>query len=130
LEEIYTLIEKWADVVVTHYIPYISVMKGELTYDQALDMENKKGGDARKDADIHRVSALAEIYFPEATTEYVKIMEAQDVASKIESEHKAQYKAGNTEGTAFVHPLLAELDRLDRATKTFKNKLLKIEKTL
>jgi hypothetical protein len=38
LEELYLLHEAWLNALATSYLPIISVMKGEITYNQALDM--------------------------------------------------------------------------------------------
>ena len=38
LEELYLLQEAWLNALATSYLPVLNVMKGEITYNQALDM--------------------------------------------------------------------------------------------
>lgn len=48
LEELYSLVGRWAGEAVIHHVTYRKVMEGELTYNQALDLtlKNKSSVDA------------------------------------------------------------------------------------
>lgn len=60
LEELYALLGRWASVFVNHHTTYRRVMRGELTYNDALDLQIPGG----EKVDAERLFTLAELYFP------------------------------------------------------------------
>lgn len=62
LEELYTLIEKWAGAIVIHHTTYRRVMHGDLSYNQALDFTIE----SEHKFDTQRLFTIAELYFPES----------------------------------------------------------------
>ena len=60
LEELYLLHEGWLNAFATSNLPFISVMKGEITYNDALDMfiENNK----TRTIDFKRLQMLVGLY--------------------------------------------------------------------
>ena len=88
LEELYSLVGRWAGEVVIHHVTYRKVMDGELTYNQALDItiENKPSIDA------NRMFTLAELYFPSAHDALEELKSLRDKAAAIQTTFKQGYK--------------------------------------
>ncbi|MCG8672400.1 MAG: hypothetical protein MI867_23550, partial [Pseudomonadales bacterium] len=88
LEELYQLVDSWAGVVVSHHIAYRSVMYGEITYNQALDITNER--DHKMDS--ARLFTLADLYFPDSHSLLEVIKSSRDLLSDIQEEYKGIYK--------------------------------------
>lgn len=88
LEELYSLVGRWAGEAVIHHVTYRKVMEGELTYNQALDLTLKN----KSSVDANRMFTLAELYFPSAHGALQKLKELRDDAAAIQSSFKQSYK--------------------------------------
>jgi hypothetical protein len=112
LEELYLLNEGWLNVFASSNLPFISVMKGEITYNDALDMfidSNKN-----RTVDFKRLQMLVDLYFPEIRPAFDQLATARDQVNKIKSEHKRQHKRGNIDGTAYVMPFIEAQQKVER----------------
>jgi hypothetical protein len=85
LEELYSLVGRWAAEVVIHHVTYRKVMDGELTYNQALDLTLKN----KSSVDANRMFTLAELYFPSAHGALQELKELRDDAAAIQSSFNA-----------------------------------------
>lgn len=119
LEELYSLVSQWANDVVTHHMTYQRVMVGELSYNQALDLEiaSKQGGNA------NRLFTLAELYFPSTRQALEKLKELRDEASRIRSDFKSEYKQGKLTSQRHSKALIDVLNRFNAAVREYQNAL-------
>ena len=99
LEELYLLLEEWLSSLLTYYLPYMSVMKGELSYNDALD-QTIDLGNSRK-VNYKRLEMLIDIYFSEVKQEFALLLEKRSKAGDIMAAHKMEYKKGNLDGRQF-----------------------------
>jgi hypothetical protein len=122
LEELYLLIETWVNALAMYHLPIFAVMRGELSYNDALDIviENNKA----RPVDFKRILMLVDLYFPEMKPTLDKLSEARDKAAKILAEHKREYKRGNIDGSAFASPLLDAQRDIESASKIVKEQII------
>ena len=122
LEELYLLHEAWMNALSTSYLPFLSVMKGEITYDQALDLfiENNK----TPQANFKRLQMLVDLYFPEIKPAFTQLSAARVGANKIKAEHKREYKRGNIDGFAYVAPFIEAQKKLASESLTMKEQII------
>lgn len=122
LEELYLLHEAWMNALSTSYLPFLSVMQGDITYDQALDLfiENNKN---RRD-DFKRLQMLVDLYFPEIKSAFSQLSVARDRANKIKAEHKREYKRGNTNGFAYAGPFIEAQKKLESESLSMRDQII------
>jgi len=127
LEEVYVLTEKFVTQLSIHWMLYMQVMDGGLTYNQALDI----GNDRKVDAPVYdRLEMLVDLYFPELHESFAEIIQHRDAANKILAEHKRNYKAGDFDGNCYVKPMRDILLGVDTAVKRFKESVVLQERKL
>lgn len=119
LEELYSLVGRWAGEVVIHHVTYRKVMEGELTYDQvlALTLNNKPSVDA------HRMFTLAELYFPSAHGALQEIKALRDEAASIQSSFKQSYKQDGEPSREHAKALTAVLEKFNAGIAKYEGEL-------
>src|ERR1019366_6406764 len=88
-EELYTLTSTWLKMIATHHIRKTYVMLGNITYDQALDLEVK---DDKHLLDFERIGLLVDVYFPSARSAYDAVLAVRDERNEIEMTFDRDYK--------------------------------------
>src|SRR5947209_5211655 len=77
LEECFRAVHHYIITMTTHYLPFIEVMSGRLTFDQANEMIIKEG--KRQDRDYAMVSELLiTMYFPSLRIHFEALLETRD----------------------------------------------------
>ena len=111
LEELYSLVGRWAGQVVVHHATYRKVMDGERSYNDALDItiNNKSLVDA------NRMFTLAELYFPSAHGALQEIKALRDEASSIQAEFKHLHKLDGQPSPEHSRALSPVLERFNVA---------------
>ncbi|MCU1264129.1 MAG: hypothetical protein JWM21_447 [Acidobacteria bacterium] len=122
VEELYLLHEEWLNVSASSNLPFISVMKGEITYNDALDMFID--GNKNRTVDFKRLQMLVDLYFPDVKASFDRLATARDEVNKIKSEHKRQYKRGNIDGTAYVMPFIEAQQTLEGEASHVKEQII------
>lgn len=128
LEELYILTENWLSAFSSSYLSLSLVMKGEIDYNQHLDLfiADRKNNSH----EFYRLQMIIDIYGGGLQGELEKIIKLRDVVNKIAFLHKNEYKAGNLDGTKFLQPYTdANLKLLDEGD-SFKGKIAKMAKEL
>lgn len=115
LEELYSLIGRWANEVVMHHLMYRRVMEGDLTYNQALDLTIKSG----VVVDANRMFTVAELYFPSAHDALQKLKKLRDDAASIQTDFKESYKLGQTTSADHARLLTSVLEKFNAATDAY-----------
>lgn len=119
LEELYALVGRWSNELVTHYLPYLKVMDGELTYNQALDITLQRG----VPVDSIRMFTLAELYFPSALGALSALVSSRDRAAEIHAAFKEQYKTNGEPSAAAADALRSVLKQFNAAVEAYKAEL-------
>jgi hypothetical protein len=119
LEELYTLVDKWAGELVTHHVTYRKVMEGELTYNEALDFTIRH----KPELDVARMFTLAELYFPSAHVELAEIKTLRDKASAVQSSFKQKYKEDGQPSKVHADALTQVLEKLNVAFHKYQRAL-------
>jgi hypothetical protein len=111
LEELYSLVGRWAGQVVVHHATYRKVMEGELSYNDALEItiNNKSLVDA------NRMFTLAELYFPSAHSALQEIKALRDEASSMQADFKHLYKRDGQPSLGHSRALSPVLDKFNVA---------------
>lgn len=126
LEELYSLVGRWGNELGSHYLPYIRVMDGELTYDQALDISIER----RSTIDSDRMLTLAQLYFPSAHGALQTIMKYRDEASEIHANFRHAYKADGQPSRGHAEALSAVLQKFGDAIHGYRKELAQYAKHL
>ena len=126
LEELYILSNKYLNTLVSHYLPYRMVMKGELTFNQALDMTIESG--SKKEYDPHRVSMLIHMYFPEIKPAFDEIMDIRGKLNKIIDGYKGQYKRGDIDGSRCLEIFQPLLEKIGQLADSFDENIVRLKK--
>ena len=120
LEELYQLVDHWAGDVISHYITYRSVMQGQLSYNQALDITiaSESKGNAT------RMFTLADLYFPKCHDALKEIRASRDQMAEIEGAYRELYRESGPQGNpAHQRALSAEMARFTSAIENYKREL-------
>lgn len=128
LEELYVLAEEYANSVGGHYLPYMSVMAGELTYNQALDLTLQSGENGFPN--YHRLGMLIDLYFPAVKPAFDNLIAARNEANEILSDHKRNYKKGDLDGRSFIRPLRDAITKIDQAAIQLKARIISNSETI
>ena len=126
LEELYTLVSKWFHRIFAHYLKLTLVMRGEIDYNQYLDIVIKDGKE--KDVDFSRLEMIIDIYGPELIPSFNKIMEVRSELNDIAAAHRKAYNAGNLNGERFLKPYGGVQIKLEELTKSFKKEIAEYAK--
>ncbi|MCP9933381.1 hypothetical protein KBZ08_05585 [Cyanobium sp. Candia 9D4] len=116
LEELYSLVTRWAKEMLNFFLPFMSVMKGDLTYNQALDMSAAN----RISLESDRLFTLAELYFHSGHDRLLDVRSRADEVSRINSDFKQLYKTGVTESPEHLKQMSDALTRFDNAINAYK----------
>lgn len=119
LEELYSLIGRWAGEVVMHHVTYRKVMENELTYNQALDLTLKN----KVSVDANRMFTLAELYFPSAHGALQELKALRDEAASIQSSFKQSYKQNGEPSREHANALTDVLERFSSAISKYQVEL-------
>ena len=119
LEELYMLIEKWANSLVTHHSTYRKVMNGALTYNQALDITIE----SKSKFDTQRLFTLAELYFPRCHETLNNIKSIRDQAADIQEDFKELYRETGSGSSIHAEELTNTLIMFSHEISKYKSEL-------
>lgn len=118
-EELYVESRKYLDAMVSYFLPYRMVMKGELTFNQALDMTIQQG--QSRDFQPHRVTMLIDLYFPELNPPFDEVMAVRDNLGRLVDGYKQQVKTGDPDGDRWFRLFQPLLESLEVKATQFEN---------
>jgi hypothetical protein len=95
LEHLFGAFSGFCTQLEVDWLPYISVMKGKIDYNQALDMTIASG--KNQERNLEDAEMLVAIYWPELQSDVDALKNVRDQADSVLREHKARYLAGCTE---------------------------------
>jgi hypothetical protein len=126
LEELYILSDKYFNTLVSHQIPLRMVMKGEMSFKDALDLHIEWGKENK--FDYKRVNMIIEMYFNELEEPYKEVLKIRDDLNDISEGYKEQYKNGDYDGKRWLKLFQPKLEQLTQKTESFRKKLTELIK--
>jgi len=125
LEELFIISNKYFHTLVMHYLPFRMVMRGEITFNKALDMTIGWGREREYNPD--RVRMLLNMYFPELLPEFNKILDLREKLNDIVHGFKEQYKSGNLDGSKWLEIFSPLFEKLGTLTTEFDKHVVKLK---
>lgn len=119
LEELYQLIDQWAGSFVVHHVTLRRVMEGQLSYNQALDLQINRGTEVSS----ARMFTLAELYFSKCHSLFAEIKQCREEASGIQSEFKELHRHSGCTSGKHAAELTETLEHFNRAIMIYKKQL-------
>jgi hypothetical protein len=115
-EELYALNADFLKGLGSYFLRRVSVMYGNLTYNQMLDQEidDLKG----RNLNLGRMEMLVDVYFANARPSFDRMMKARDTLNEVALEHKRAYAAGELRSDRFVSRFKNAMDNVDAAGKS------------
>lgn len=92
LEELYILTDKWLGVFTNQYLRLSLVMKGQIDYNQYLDMVIEEGKSSQ--AEFVRLKMILDIYGQELKNDFKLIFDCREEINNLISKHKERYRNG------------------------------------
>jgi hypothetical protein len=89
LEQVYESYAGFVEELGGSWLPYMSVMVGKISYNEALDM-NIKGAPEKRN--LRSLEMLVSIYFPNMQTHLTQLLHIRDKANEILHRHKLEYQ--------------------------------------
>ena len=120
-EELYSLISKWATLVFTKNLALYSVMRGEVTYNEYLDIYNNSGG--MEGVDPHRMELLIYTYFPKLIPQYKKTRLMLEAHNQVVNDHKNAYEQG-ADGILFLKPFQQAQIKFEHESDMLKKEII------
>ena len=124
LEELYVESRRYMNAVVTHFLPYRQVMEGELTFNQALDLNIDSGYTHNPE----RVHLIMDMYFPELRDHFSSVEEMLEKTNEILHGYKLQYKKGDFSGEKWLPQFQKSLELLSETASNFEKNVQNIAK--
>ena len=125
-EEVYILLEKWANSFFNRSNYLTLVMKKNISYNEYLDyiVENPTK------VDFIRIEMLLKIYFKDMLPSYELILKQRGEINDIIDLHKKEYQNGCFDGDIYIEPLMREtlittklVEKLKGEVATFVNNM-------
>lgn len=120
-EELYGLIEVWSKAIFSMHLPLYSVMKGEATYNEYLDLFNSYEFDKRYDP--NRLEMLIPVYFPSLLPLWETARARLEQHNAVVSDHKDAYRNGATKSLLYVEKFQAVQISFEKAVSDLKEAL-------
>lgn len=91
-EELYVIVKKWCSTMISDHFPYVRVMKGQFSYNAALDMTLASGDKRKYDPD--RMHMICDIYFPDLSKEIDALLKMNGELLDFRDMFKKKYESG------------------------------------
>lgn len=88
-EELYMVTSAWLKLMAVHHLRMVPVMLGNITYDQALDMEL---AESKPLLDFERIEMLVDTYFPSVRDSYDAVLVEREKTNEIQLAFKREYQ--------------------------------------
>jgi len=117
LEELTISLIGFCNQLGTNFLPYLSVMNGEISFNQALDIVIDSKETERY---YHKVAMIINIYFPNFSNDLEKIHSVRNLGNKIINDFKYQYKQGKTSSKKHLNEITDVIKLLGEVEENFK----------
>ncbi len=119
LEELYTLVSSWLNVMASYYLSLSRVMQGKISYNNHLDLFIKNQDQPKYD--FNRLEMIMDVYAHQLKPQYQKIIDARAELNEIERLHKLGYSEGDINGAKYLKPYTQaqlKIEKLGEELKT------------
>jgi hypothetical protein len=125
-EALYLAIERYDRALGSYFVPYYSVIKSEITYNELFDLQIKDRSRAASDSAsaLDTVIMLTNVYFPDLKPHLDHYTAARESINKILADHKRAYKTGDTDSAPWFNPFHESVQQLGHAAETFKQSVI------
>lgn len=120
MEELYVLLSNWINVFFGDYLNLTLVIKGELSYDEYLDI-TIKDGKSRK-FDFNRIEMLFDIYAPTLKADFDNMLSIRSKVNEIRRLHKRAYQEGG-DGERYLNDFTKQQMELEKACEQLELKV-------
>ena len=120
-EELYSSSTQWINAIGGNHLFLISVMQGELTYDQYNDFQIESA--KKNTTDFSRIEMIIDVYFQELRPYYDEVIKRRDEALDIQNHYKWRYKDGEIGGSPFLLKFVDISSKFDQASEIFKQQI-------
>jgi hypothetical protein len=120
MEELFLAFHGYCSQIATLNVVWPKVMNGELSYNEALDLNSNHSERGRDH--FENVEMLVSLYFPDLSGPWREVLAVRDRINEVKGDFKQAYKIGGPD-PAFVQPFWTVLQSLEPAEKAFKDQL-------
>lgn len=124
LEELYMAAHGYCKLLGIYNMVWPRVMKGELDYNQALDINRENAKPEPKY--LETSSMLVNIYFRSLRPHLDAILRCRDDINKIQGDFKKDYEQAGEPDEAFLRPFLKAFLQIDQVEAQFDEALFKV----
>ncbi|HAW53379.1 MAG TPA: hypothetical protein DCX54_13800 [Flavobacteriales bacterium] len=127
-EELYVSILKYTNFMVSDHSPYAKVMKGDLEYNQALDLTIESANNQKFDA--QRITMLTNLYFPSLKNDLDILINFNGEIMRSRKSFELKYKDGYTQDESLLNDYLSKIHELSSMAKDIECKVIDVIKKL
>ncbi len=120
-EELYVIVKKWCNAMISDHFPYVRVMKGQFSYDKALDMTLESGEKRKYDPD--RMHMICDIYFPELSSSISYLVDLNCELLDFREDFKKEYESGRIKDEKMANVYLQKINDLVKEARKFENQV-------
>ncbi|MFL1804333.1 hypothetical protein [Plesiomonas shigelloides] len=106
-EELYVIVKKWCSTMISDHFPYVRVMKGQFSYNDALDMTLASGDKRKYDPD--RMHMICDIYFPDLSKEIDALLKMNCELLDFRDMFKKKYESGKLKDEKMAEAYLEKI---------------------
>ncbi|MFS8153381.1 hypothetical protein [Vreelandella titanicae] len=127
-EELYVIVKKWCDTMISDHFPYVRAMRGQFSYDKALDMTLASG--EKRDYDPNRMHMICDIYFPELSRPIDDLVNINCKVLDVREAFKRQYDAGIQKDEKMADLYLDQVNMLIHEASKLENQVVNVVKNV
>lgn len=120
-EELYVIVKKWCSAMISDYFPYVRVMRGQFSYNDALDMTLASGEKQKYDPD--RMHMICEIYFPNLSQPINDLLELNCELHDFRNIFKNKYESGKLKDERMADAYLEKINVLIEEARKLEHKV-------
>ena len=124
LEELFFAVHTYCNKLISANLVWPRVMSGEITYDEANELNIKNHDKQDKSYEIAQM--LVNIYFPQLRPQLKAILKRRDQINQIRSEFKKIYQQRGEPCESFIKPFVAELKGMEADETALTDELFRI----
>lgn len=126
-EALYLAADEFGRTFSAHIVTYLPVARGDLDYNQMLDLHIANPADKRQGG-YETMTMLAGVYFPEVDPELQALLSVRHRLGDVRNAHKQAYKAGGGVGPTWVAAFQDVGHEADLAIKALRAAILRSAK--
>lgn len=127
-EELYVNVKKFCSRMISDHFPYVRVMKGQFSYNDALDMTLSSG--EKRDYDPERINMIADIYFPELSESISSLVDLNVEVLDVREKFKHKYEQGKVKDEKMAAQYLKEINNLIVVARELEKEVVRVVKSV